>query len=53
MRYMLKIESFHAEVNGKPILQGLTLTVNVGEAHAMVGPNGAGESTLGKAERRR
>lgn len=44
--HTLTIKDLHAEVEGNEILKGLNLTVNTGEMHAIMGPNGTGKSTL-------
>jgi Fe-S cluster assembly ATP-binding protein len=43
---LLSIKNLHASINGKEILKGISLKVNKGEVHAIMGPNGTGKSTL-------
>ncbi|GGD84165.1 Fe-S cluster assembly ATPase SufC [Microbacterium murale] len=47
---VLEIRDLHVTVDTEagttPILNGITLTMNTGETHAIMGPNGSGKSTL-------
>ena len=43
---MLEIKDLHASAGDKEILKGISLRVNRGEIHAIMGPNASGKSTL-------
>ncbi|HSW48391.1 MAG TPA: Fe-S cluster assembly ATPase SufC [Candidatus Saccharimonadales bacterium] len=50
MNKQLKITNLHVEtIDGKKILNGISLSVKQGEIHAIMGPNGGGKSTFAQA----
>lgn len=45
---LLNIKKLNVEVDNKKILKDLSLEINEGEIHAIMGPNGVGKSTLSR-----
>lgn len=48
-KHLLTVKDLHVNVDDKEILHGVDLTINKGETHVLMGPNGTGKSTLGYA----
>lgn len=46
--HKLEIKNLTVEIQGKTILKDFNLTINSGEIHTIMGPNGTGKSTLSK-----
>lgn len=42
----LTIKNLHVSIDDAEIIKGLSLSMNTGEIHAIMGPNGTGKSTL-------
>jgi ABC-type multidrug transport system fused ATPase/permease subunit len=46
IRMGIQVENLHFAYDGKPVLQGISFTMQLGQVTALVGPAGAGKTTL-------
>lgn len=45
----LEIKDLHVSVEDKEVVKGVSMTIEQGEMHVIMGPNGSGKTTLAKA----
>src|SRR5579872_4562262 len=50
---LLEVKDLHASIHNHEILKGVNLTVNAGEVHSIMRPNGSGKNTLAQVLARR
>ena len=46
---LLEIKDLYVNAEDKEILKGINLTINKGEVHVIMGPNGSGKTTTANA----
>ncbi len=43
---ILEVQGLHVEVGGKPLIEGIDISLEAGESYVLFGPNGSGKTSL-------